>query len=145
MPIRLVLIFTLLCLAGCSAYVPFSGGRLEGTTAPIPAAWTEVARADVVKLETRKADPYSVKLWIIGSGTSLYVHAGDNRAEWVEHIEVDPDVRLLVDGLIYELAAARVTDAAEFATFSDRYEAKYGRRPGNENVAQAYLFRLAGR
>ena len=46
---------------------------------------------------------------------------------------------------IYALRAARVVEQAEFDRFSAAYEAKYGRRPRNENVGEAYLFRLAGR
>ncbi|MGR8919535.1 MAG: nitroreductase/quinone reductase family protein, partial [Gammaproteobacteria bacterium] len=90
-------------------------------------------------------DPYSVNIWVVGIGPSLFVHAGANRAEWVVHIEANPDVRLRVDETIYELTAARVTDAGEFARFSDAYERKYDRRPRNENVDEAYLFRLGPR
>ena len=75
------------------------------------------------------------------SGTA----AGANRSTWVEYIEADPNVRLQVDDSIYELVAARVNDQAEFDRFSDAYEKKYGRRPRNESVSEAYLFRLAAR
>jgi len=50
-----------------------------------------------------------------------------------------------VNDSIYELAAARVADQAEFDRFSDAYERKYGRRPRNGNVTEAYLFRLGPR
>ena len=104
-----------------------------------------VASADVIQLETNSQAPYSVKLWIIGDGPNLYVHAGANRATWVEHMEVDPSVRVLIDGALYELRAQRVTTQTEFDAFSDLYEVKYGRRPRNENVGEAYLFRLLPR
>jgi hypothetical protein len=125
--------------------IPFSGGKLEGRLTPAPEEWTGVAQAEVIQLETLPSDPYSVKLWIIGMGKLLYVHAGANRATWVENIEVNPEVRLLIDGLLYELRASRVEDAAEFEAFSDAYEVKYGNRPRNENVNEAYLFRLESR
>ena len=60
-------------------------------------------------------------------------------------MEADPNVRLRVNDAIYELAASRVPAQEEFDRFSDAYEQKHGRRPGNENVAEAYLFRLAAR
>ncbi len=107
--------------------------------------WTEVASAEVIELETNPADPYSVKLWIIGMGPNLYVHAGANRATWVEHIEQDANVRLLIEASLYELSAVRVENAEEFAAFADLYEVKYGNRPRNENVTEAYLFRLLPR
>jgi len=74
-----------------------------------------------------------------------YVHACANRSEWVEHLEADPNARLRVEGSIYELTAARVEARDEFDRFSDGYEEKYGRRPRNENVDEAYLFRLGAR
>jgi hypothetical protein len=86
-----------------------------------------------------------VNIWATAVGESLYVHAGTNRSAWVEHIEADPKVRLRVGDSIYELAAARVVEQAEFDRFSDAYEKKYGRRPRNENAGEAYLFRLAAR
>ena len=131
-------------MAGCDM-IPFSSGELEGTATPIPASWTNTATADVIELETNPAAPYSVKLWIVGDGPNLWVHAGANRATWVEHMEVDPRTRVLIDDALYELRAQRVTNQQEFDAFSDLYETKYGRRPRNENAGEAYLFRLLPR
>jgi hypothetical protein len=78
-------------------------------------------------------------------GPGLYVHAGANRATWVEHIEQDPNVRVLIGASLYELRAVRVESAEEFAAFAEVYEVKYGNRPRNENVDEAYLFRLMPR
>ena len=138
------LCFALTLLAGCQ-YVPFSGGALEGTLTAPPGDWTEAASVDIVEFETNPTDPYSVKLWVIGDGPDLYVHAGANRATWVEHIDVDANVRMLIGTNLYELRAVRVTSAEEFKRFSDVYEVKYGNRPRNENVEEAYLFRLTPR
>ena len=133
-------------VAGCNGpFVLLPGGALEGSTAVTPDSWSFTDEVDTVQLETRPADPYSVNVWVIALGETLYVHAGDNRSTWVENMETDPSVRLRIDDSIYELLAARVEDQEEFDRFSDAYERKYGRRPGNENVAEAYLFRLSTR
>jgi hypothetical protein len=132
--------------AGCSGPVVLLPGKaLEGQTVAAPAEWAFTDAVSTVQLETQPADPYSVNIWVIALGEHLYVHAGANRSEWVEHMEADPKVRLRVGDSIYELAAARVTGQDEFDRFSDAYEKKYDRRPRNENVAEAYLFRLAAR
>ena len=144
MHMRIILICSALLLAGCDL-IPFSGGPLQGTLTPAPADWTQAASADVIQLESNPAEPYSVKLWIIGAGPLLYVHAGANRATWVEHIEADANVRLLIDDALYELRAERVITQSEFNSFSDTYEVKYGNRPRNESVAEAYLYRLLPR
>jgi hypothetical protein len=140
------LLVLLLAVAGCSRpLVLFPGGALEGPVAPIPASWSFTDAVSTVQLETRPPDPYSVNIWVIALDPHLYVHAGANRSAWVENLEADPRARIRIDGTIYELAAARVADQAEFDRFSDAYEKKYGRRPRNESVAEAYLFRLGAR
>lgn len=130
---------------GGFAAMMLPSGALEGSAAAVPADWTGVEVPDVVQFETNPADPYSVKIWVVPIGPNLYIHGGDNRARWVDHIDADPMVRMLVSDRLYDMSAVRVTDAAEFAAFSDAYERRYGRRPGNENVAEAYLFRLGAR
>jgi hypothetical protein len=148
-PTRHVFVLAVLlvtCLASCGGpFVLLPGGALEGETAAVPPSWSFTDEVDTVQLESRPRDPYSVNIWVIALDAHLYVHAGDNRATWVENMEADPNVRLGVDGSIYELAASRVGSQSEFDLFADAYEHKYGRRPGNENVSEAYLFRLGSR
>ena len=126
-------------------FVLFPGGALEAPEAETPKSWAFTDEVDTVQLESNPADPYSVNIWVIAIDPNLYVHAGDNRAQWVENMEADPRVRMQVEDSVYVLAATRVEGQDEFDRFSDAYEKKYGRRPGNENVSEAYLFRLAPR
>ena len=132
-------------LTGCSEYLPFAAGTLDGERASQPFDFPAMGAPDVIQLETNPTDPYSINLWVIGAPNHAYVHAGANRATWVEHIEADPSVRLKSGSAVYELHAERVISRAEFASFSDAYEAKYGNPPRNENVQEAYLFRLTAR
>jgi len=149
MPKRSILAFALLLTvfsASCDGpTVLLPGGALEGTTVAIPDNWASLDEVETIQLETLPADPYSVNIWVIGLDENLYVHAGDNRSTWIENMETDPDVRLRAGDSIYELTASRVEGQDEFDRFSDAYELKYGRRPGNENVGEAYLFRLGPR
>ena len=133
-----------LIMTGCG-YIPFSGAALSGEVTPVPASWSDVAQAKIIKLETRPEAPYSVNLWVTGSGGYLYIHAGANRAEWVDHIEANPDIRLGHAGRIYELKASRVGDNQEFAAFVDVYEKKDGNPPRNMNLSGIYLYRLTQR
>jgi hypothetical protein len=143
----LVLVLVLgVSITGCRGpFLTLPGGALDGSTAALPKSWSFTDAVTTMQLETAPGDPYSVNIWVTAVGDRLYVHAGANRATWVENIEADPQVRLRVEGSIYELAAARVETQEEFDRFSDGYEQKYGRRPRNENVAEAYLFRLEPR
>ncbi|MEM1232161.1 MAG: hypothetical protein AAGI15_16605, partial [Pseudomonadota bacterium] len=138
----------LLCLGltACTGdWVPFSGGALEGPVTPAPADWRTVMTDEVIQLETQPGDPYSVNLWVVAGEDRLYIFAGANRATWIEHIEVDPRVRLRADGRIYELRADRVRSADEFEQFAQQWEAKYGDRPRNESVDETWLMRLTPR
>jgi hypothetical protein len=57
-------------------------------------------------------------------------------------MEADSSVRVLINDDLYELEAFRVEDQGEFDVFAIAYETKYGSRPRNENVDEAYLFYL---
>ncbi len=145
-PVLFLALIWIAAISGCGGpFVLLPGGALEGSTVATPDSWSFTDAAKTVQLETLPADPYSVNIWVIGIGENLYVHAGANRSTWVENIEADPNVRLRVNDSIYELVASRVAGQEEFDRFSDAYDQKYGRRPRNGNVAEAYLFRLVAR
>lgn len=132
--------------AACSGpFVLLPGGRLEGEVVPVPGDWAFTDEISTIQIETRPDDPYSVNIWVVAIGPHLYLHAGASRSTWVEHLENDPRLRVRIDEKLYELAAARVTEAGEFARFADVYEEKYGVRPRNENVSEVYLLRLGPR
>jgi len=142
---RLIALSSLLLLAGCGPFLFFPGGKLDGSTAQAPSDWSSISEVGTIQLETRPEDPYSVNIWAVGMGPVLYVNAGASRANWVEHMEANADVRVRIEDKLYELRTSRVEDQAEFTRFSDAYEEKYGSRPRNENVEEAYLFRLESR
>lgn len=134
-----------LLLVGCRPFVMIPGGELDGTVVSTPNQWAVIDETKTVQLETRPSEPYSVNIWAVAMGPSLYVHAGANRSAWVVHIEADPEVRVRVKGNLYELRATRVEAPEEFAEFCDAYDEKFGLRPKNENVTEAYVFRLDAR
>ena len=112
-----------LVLAACSEpFGPFSGGELTGRRAAPPARWSDVP--DVVQLEVRPSDPYSVNVWSVGIGADLYV-ATREEGDWVAHLQSDAGVRLRMDGAVYALRAAAVQDAAERQRVVEAYLRKY--------------------
>ena len=115
---------------------------MEGETAAVPSNWDFTRTIKTVQIETRPEDPYSVNIWIIDNGPVLYIHAGANQAEWVMHLESDRRIRVRIEGKIYDMVSSPIGDQEEFAMFADLYEAKYERRPRNEDVSEVYLFRL---
>ena len=63
---------------GC--YLPMSGGALEGRVVPLPQSLDQIVEDNIIQLETRAGDAYSVNLWVVEVANHLHVFAGDNKA-----------------------------------------------------------------
>ena len=120
----------------------FAGGQLSGEVKPTPDNWTQLDNVDLVQIETQPSDPYSVNVWAAAVDKDLYVAAGDDGANWTEHIEIDANVRVRGNSSIYELRARLVSDAAERARVSKAYVGKYGLDQDDNWVMDGMIFRL---
>jgi len=109
-------VLALLLLAGCG---PVPGGSLAGTVTPLPPDWSAAlpeGRA-FCEVESRPRDPHSIQL-------ECFVHDGGLFAQshrwalaswwpvesWAEIWIGHPEVRVRLDGQLFELRAVRVTD-----------------------------------
>ncbi len=126
----------------CEPLYILPGGELSGTEHPAPDDWTFAEAEQVVQLEVRPADPYSVNVWGVGVGRHFYL-GSSSAPKWTRAMEEDPLVRLRVAGRIYPLSAALVTDTAEIDAVVAAYVAKYDVDPAEEQVAA--MFRLSAR
>lgn len=142
----IALLAAMLLFAACDGpFLTIPGGALEGSARPVPSDWVFTDEISTIEVETRPTDPYSINIWAVAMDDRLYLHAGANRTRWVRNLEAEPSVRVRIEGSVYDLTASRVRDPGEFADFSDAFERKYDQRPRNENVAEAYVFRLSRR
>ena len=142
---RLVLTTTLTLMLGCGGpLVMLPGGALSGPVETPPADWSFTDAHETVQLETRPADPYSVNVWGTAAGDHFYV-AGRADNEWAAHIAADPNVRVRIDGTVYELHAEATSDEAELDAFLVALEKKYDFEPDPEERERAALFRLTPR
>ncbi len=106
-------------LTACDGPLPFmAGGQLSGTEVEVPAIWQLEQNSAVVQLETRPDDPYSINLTYVQLDGMFYIYAGDTRTNWVQHIEVDPRIRIRIGETIYPGKALRVSDGEELAKFA---------------------------
>lgn len=115
---RTLALLVLVALAACG---PIPGGKLSGETTPAPSDWsTAVPDKRFCEIEARPADPHSIQLECFRWEGGLYVNSHrwalaswwpvtSWAAVWLDH----PDVRVRVGDAIYDLRAARITDAAE--------------------------------
>jgi len=130
-------------LTGCDEpFIVLPGGALSGDVVQAPEQWGNVGDTDVVQLETRPSDPYSVNIWTVAIGHDLYVATGEDGTRWTANLEQDRNVRLRIDGNVYALRAMPVVEPAERAAVAAAYVSKYGVDSDDNWVAAGQIFRL---
>jgi len=144
---RLLLLGTVVAastlLAGCDEpFIVLSGGALSGEVAAPPADWSAMDDVEIVQLETRPEDPYSVNIWTVALGPDLYIATGEDGTNWTKILKTDRDVRLRADGKIYQLRATPVVDPEERAAVAAAYVKKYSVDEDDNWVAVGQIFRL---
>jgi hypothetical protein len=123
----------------------FSGGGLSGDPKPAPADWSFAGDYGTAQLETLPEDPYSVNLAYTILDGRLYINAGDTETQWVKNMTLDPNVRLRLDGALYELRAERVSDPAEIAAFAKAWTDQSMFRRDPTELDQVWIYRLVTR
>ena len=144
----LVLLRRLLLLPVLACGGPFglmSGGGLEGEVEPTPPDWEFAGDYGMAQLETRPEDPYSVNLAYTIVDGALYINAGDTETQWVQNMAANPQVRLRMEGVIYELHADRVTEPAEIASFAQAWTSQSMFRRDPTELDEAWIYRLRPR
>ena len=136
------LVATLSLAIACEPMSMLPGGTLSGEVQPPPDEWSVADDAEVIQLETRPADPYSINIWGAGLGPDLYVATGVDGTTWTEFIARDPRVRVRIGEAIYELAAVRVDDSRERSQVAAAYVAKYALDPEDNWVNEGMVIRL---
>ncbi len=108
----------LLLLSACNGPLfMIPGGALSGPTAPLATAPVP-AEGDVIALETRPLDPYSVYINAVAIDGVLHIDPTAARG-WYQHIVTDDRVRIRLSSgdTIYPAQAQPVTDEAVLARF----------------------------
>jgi hypothetical protein len=144
--LRFVFLVLMIAVLGCSG--PMSllpGGELDGETTSAPTDWAFAGDYGTVQLETRPDDPYSVNVAYTILESRLYINAGDTETRWVKNIASNPQVRLRMDGAIYELRAERVTDADEISAFAAAWTSQSMFRRDPSAFDEVWIYRLVPR
>ena len=130
---------------GCNGpFVVFPGGALAGeATATLP-DWP-AGEYGTAQLETNPGEPYSVNIAYTVLEDGLYINAGDTETRWVKNMIADPDVRLQVDGVLYEARAERVNDPDVLDVFADAWTSQSMFRRDPRELEQVWLYRIVER
>lgn len=141
----LVLLVTVLCLGCNGPLFLLPGGSLNGETKPAPDDWSFAGDSGTLQLETNPAEPYSVNLAYTIVGGRLYLNAGDTETQWVKNMALNPDVKLRVDGTLYELRAERVTDESEIEAFGEAWTSQSFFRRDPRGLEEVWIYTLVSR
>ena len=146
MSLRPLAILIMVSSLGCNGpFVLLPGGELDGDFERTPANWTFAGDYGTVQLETNPEDPYSVNIAYTVMNGKLYINAGDTETQWVQHMTVNPLVRLRLEGSLYDLRADRVTNEAEIALFGKSWTEQSVFRRDPTELDQVWLYRLNAR
>lgn len=95
--------------AGVGPLGPLPGGVLWGERADPPPDWSFTDGIAEIELETRVAGiPWSVTVWCIAHEGVLHVPSGDCGRRWTRAVQARSEVRVRVEGRVYEMNAARL-------------------------------------
>lgn len=96
---------------GPLAMVP--GGWLWGEVREPPADWSFTDAIGEIQVQTHVGPlPWSVTTWVLSDRGELFIAASECERVWTHRVMADPEVRLRIDGVVYEMQARLVTDRA---------------------------------
>ena len=116
-------------VSGCGPWGPTPGFRLFGeVTRDAGEDWSFTSDIPEIALQTSTwyLIPHAVTVWCVDLDGELYVGAREPQSKrWIGHISRDPNVRLKIDGRIYERRLVRVEDGERVSAIRARYAEKY--------------------
>ncbi len=142
-----------LCLGllACQPIGPCPGGRLGGDVGrPGEAIQSDARDLETAQLETRPAEPHSVNTWFVVIEERIYVPTSMIRGPrdprertWVEHVSLEPAVRIRLGERVYERTARRVSDPLEYEQARSALEAKYALDPAARDPdREIWIYRM---
>lgn len=127
---------------------PIAGGRLDGMeVGRVVTDWGFVAAYPTIDIETRPANPYSVKINYVLHDGGLFIEAGASAwSRWRAYLHADPRVRIRVGDEIFPMVASEVTDRDRLSALLPKFlrQETIGGR-GDCGAAQAPLSCLGDR
>ena len=87
----------------------FSGGLLSGPTITVD-SFSFAGQYELLRLEVRPENPYSVILRVSMHDDQLYIDAAENR-RWHDYLQDNRNVRIKLGDSIYPATAIQVDDA----------------------------------
>jgi hypothetical protein len=111
--LMLALLAAVALFAGLGPLAMVPGGVLWGEVREPPADWSFTDAIGEIQVQTHVGPlPWSVTTWVLSDRGELFIAASECERVWTHRVMADPEVRLRIDGVVYELEAHLVTDRA---------------------------------
>jgi hypothetical protein len=111
--LTLALLGVVALFAGLGPLAMVPGGVLWGEVREPPADWSFTDAIGEIQVQTHVGPlPWSVTTWVLSDQGELFIAASECERVWTHRVMADPEVRLRIDGVVYEMLAHRVTDGA---------------------------------
>lgn len=125
--LALAALAALLLFGGVGPIAFLPGGHLWGEVAPPRGDWSFTDAIGEIQVQTHVgALPWSVTTWVLADDRGdLYLAASNCDRVWTHHVQADPDVRLRIDGTVYELRATPEASPEVAARLAPVVLAKY--------------------
>ena len=96
-------------------------------------------------VETQGEEPYSVNVAYTVVGGNLFINAGDTETQWAKNIATNPNVRLRLDGKVYEVRAERESAQEVVDAFGEAWTGQSIFRRDPRSLDEVYLYRIVRR
>jgi hypothetical protein len=97
--------------AGPLAFVP--GGHLWGPLREPAQDWSFTDAIAEIQVQTHAGPlPWSVTTWVMSDQGKLFLGASECDRVWTHRVMDDPEIRLRIDGVVYEMQAHVTNDPA---------------------------------
>ena len=136
----IVLIVSVLLTSCAEPLSMIPGGKLSGEVQRSPVDWNDVP--EVIQVETRLADPYSINIWAVGIGPDLYFATGEDGTKWSAYVAADNNVRARINDSLHEFNAINISNPAERKRVEVAYVSKYELDADDNWVTAGIIYRL---
>ena len=105
---------------------PIPGGALWGEQRAPVEDWSFTDAIKEIQVQTHVGPlPWTVTTWVLSHDGELFLAAGNCDRIWTHRVMDDPEIRVRIDGVVYELRAAQETGRAVGAVLAPVVLAKY--------------------
>ncbi len=109
--------------------------------------WTFTDKVEEIFIQTKTwyLLPHSTTIWCGEMSGELYVGSyADEQKYWENNVLLNPDARLQINGLLYDVTVTPVSDTRAIANLDARYTAKYNMAEVfGENLPQWRYYRVS--